>query len=345
MAYAVQFGFCVPVFANPGPSLFRTPNLEQLDPDQSVALALQAETWGFDSLWVADHVMLGHQHAILEGWTTLALLAGRTHRVRLGLIHQAHPLRHPVMAAKMAATLDVLSHGRFVYFVDWGRRADEFERYGLIAGESKAERIAQMVEGLELTLALWTRDEPLTVHGAYYRVDQAVVRPKPLQTPHPPIWIGETDPELLRLAARVAEGWNLVFAGEELLRQGLTQLEMACRDVGRDIETVERSVELQVLVATTRKEALDRLRAILDQTARWGRLDPQWEAVRRAETSELPKSARESWLFGSPDDVRERLRRLIGLGVTHFLLWFLDVPETDGMQTFRRTILAENHAW
>src|SRR6266496_6772521 len=100
----VKFGFCVPIFANPGVVMYRTPGFARVDTAAAMRLARLAEDLGYDSLWVADHLMLGQDQAILEGWTTLAALAGMTQRARLGMIHQANGFRHPALAAKMAAT-------------------------------------------------------------------------------------------------------------------------------------------------------------------------------------------------------------------------------------------------
>src|SRR5690606_13022397 len=107
-----QFGYCLPIFANPGGSLFRTPNLRKLDALELLRLGRYAEELGFDPWWVADHLMLGLDDAILEGCTALSALAGATATARLGLIHQAHYFRSPAVAAKMVATLDQLSGGR-----------------------------------------------------------------------------------------------------------------------------------------------------------------------------------------------------------------------------------------
>src|SRR5687768_13618735 len=91
----IQFGFCLPIFAAPGARFFRTPNYPQLDPLTTFKMGQAADALGYDSLWVADHLMLGRDEAILEGWTTLAALAGSTQRARLGMIHQGHFFRNP----------------------------------------------------------------------------------------------------------------------------------------------------------------------------------------------------------------------------------------------------------
>ncbi|MCY0898642.1 MAG: LLM class flavin-dependent oxidoreductase [Firmicutes bacterium] len=335
----MQFGYCVPVFANPGPGLFRTPNYDALNAAETLDLALCAERLGFDSLWVADHLMLGLNSEILEGWTTLSVLAGRTQRARLGLIHQAHPLRHPSLAAKMMATFDVLSNGRFIYFVDWGRSTDELARYGLIENEPPAVRVAKMLEGLELTMRMWQEDYPVTFEGRYYRVGRAIARPKPRQQPHPPIWLGETDPELLRWVSRYGQGWNLVFSGEERLQDALAQLTQHCRDVKRDVDTLERSIEVQILLAETEQDARDCLRGLLDKARRRAPLAPVWESYWRGETRRLPEEVEKTWLFGIPDQVNQRIAEWAHYGISHILLWFLDAPETRGIELFSETIL------
>jgi alkanesulfonate monooxygenase SsuD/methylene tetrahydromethanopterin reductase-like flavin-dependent oxidoreductase (luciferase family) len=88
--HPIQFGYCVPIFAWPGAGLFRVPNAATLDPGAALRTAVLADSLGYDSLWVADHLMLGADQAILEGWTSLSAIAGATRRAKLGIIHQAH---------------------------------------------------------------------------------------------------------------------------------------------------------------------------------------------------------------------------------------------------------------
>ena len=126
----IQFGFCVPIFACPGVNLFRTPGYPELDAATTIALARRADELGYDSLWVADHLMLGKDDAILEGWTVISALAGATQRAKLGMIHQANSFRSPGLAAKMAATLDQLSGGRLIHFMDCGYMRREYVAYG-----------------------------------------------------------------------------------------------------------------------------------------------------------------------------------------------------------------------
>src|SRR6266568_8381551 len=171
-----RFGVCVPVFANPGAAFYRTPRWTALEPGAAVDSAVEAERLGYDSIWVADHLMHGFDDAILEGWTTLAVIAGRTSRIKLGTIHLAQPFRAPAMAAKMAATLDALSGGRLILFYDGGWQEAEVRAYGL-DWPADAERVARMDEGLELIKALWAADEPLDFRGQFFSTEGAMCRP------------------------------------------------------------------------------------------------------------------------------------------------------------------------
>ncbi|HUI24872.1 MAG TPA: LLM class flavin-dependent oxidoreductase, partial [Candidatus Kryptonia bacterium] len=158
MSAEIQFGFCVPIFANPGMAFFRTPCLERLDWPAVRDAVLECEALGFDSVFVADHVFLGREGAIFEGWTLLSAFAGMTRRVKLAPIHLCDSFRHPALTAKMIATLDVVSNGRFVLFYDYGWRRAEFDAYGFDFETSDDERAAKMVEGLEIITGMLTRE-------------------------------------------------------------------------------------------------------------------------------------------------------------------------------------------
>src|SRR5947199_5717163 len=161
-----RFGFCVPVFANPGAAFFRTPGWRELDPALAIDACVEAERLGYDSVWVADHLVHGFDDAILEGWTTLSVIAGRTRTIKLGTIHLAQPFRAPAIAAKMAATLDALSNGRLIFFYDCGWQEAEVRAYGL-DWPPEAERIARMDEGLNLIKALWAAQAPIDFRGQF----------------------------------------------------------------------------------------------------------------------------------------------------------------------------------
>ena len=150
--------------------------------------------------------MLGKDDAILEGWTVLSALAGATSRARLGMIHLAVLFRNPALIAKMTATLDQISGGRMIHFMDCGFSGREYLAYGLPWDDDLAKRIEMLTEATELILQLWTSDEPVTHNGPHYATQGAVNNPKPIQQPHPPIWFGEVAPGTLDACAKYGQG-------------------------------------------------------------------------------------------------------------------------------------------
>lgn len=336
--HPIQFGYCLPIFAYPGARLFRTPNYAELEPRKTMALAQTADALGYDSLWVADHLMLGRDQAIMEGWTTLAALAGSTQHAKLGMIHQGHFFRNPALAAKMTATLDQISGGRFIYFIDGGYGRAEHLAYGLPYPDSMEERVAQVVEGLELTLALWQARTPISHAGPHFQVTDAVCNPAPVQQPHPPVWFGEAHPPILEACARYGQGWNTVPVGYAALRDRLAALTAACQAVGRSSDEIEKSLETQILIAPDHATLRQRLQAMID-LAPVDEPNAALQAYLQGETDTVPTAFSDVWLIGTPDEVEQQVRDYIELGMTHFLLWFMDAPLEAGLRLFAEEVM------
>jgi len=334
----LDFGFCVPIFAAPGLRFFRTPSYAALDTATTMGLALTAERLGYDALWVADHLMLGRDEAILEGWTILAALAGATQRARLGLIHQAHPFRHPALVAKMTATLDQLSGGRFTYFLDGGNQRREYLAYGLPWSDDADERIARMVDGLTVTRALWSARAPVTVGAGDYRVVDAVCNPPPIQQPGPPVWFGGVHPAMLRACATVGQGWNTTPVSVAGLRAHLDALEGACAEAGRDPETIAKSLEIQVLIAPDRDGLREQLRTIAALDPDGAAPDPALAAFIAGTTHQPPPALCETTVIGTPAEVTAQLREYADAGIDHVMLWFLDAPSAAGLTLFAEEV-------
>ena len=333
----MKYGFCVPLFANPGAAFFRTPAWTELDPTAAIDAAVEAERLGYDSVWVADHLMHGFDDGILEGWTTLATIVGRTTRIELGTIHLAQPFRAPAMAAKMAATLDAISGGRLIFFYDCGWQEAEVRAYGL-EWPGEEERIARMDEGLDLIKSLWTSHEPLSFRGSFFTTEAAVCNPKPVR--RPPIWLGEARHERwLDTIVRHADGWNSTPASPDSLATKLDALRAACERAGRNIADLELSLETQVLIAPTEREVRSIARHIAS-------LPPSKRGAPRADILSALESADErplttvvdDWLIGTPETIRERLQTYKELGISHFMLWFVDFPSLEGMRLFRECV-------
>lgn len=336
----MRFGFAVPIFANPGVPDFRTPNAERLEWDDVRSAVLEAERLGYHSLWVADHMFLGRDGAIYEGWTTLSVLAGMTSSIRLGTIHLGNEFRHAPLTAKMAATLDVQSGGRLEYFVDPGWRERELTAYGYDWEPDRAVRAARVGEAIELAKLLWS-GEPVSYAGEHYRLDEAICTPAPVQQPHPPIWIGEAfDEATLDLIVAHADVWNSMPAGLDVLRGKIAKVDAACEARGRDPRTLRKTLETQVLIYDERAEG----ERLFERFAELRRAHPSGEAMRDvvafvAQTNaELGREEltfddlREELVIGTPDEVRAKLAAYRALGIDELICWFMDFPEPTSMR-------------
>jgi alkanesulfonate monooxygenase SsuD/methylene tetrahydromethanopterin reductase-like flavin-dependent oxidoreductase (luciferase family) len=342
MSHPIQFGFCLPIFAAPGARFFRTPNYAQLDPVTTFEMGVHADALGYDSLWVADHLMLGRDEAIMEGWTTLAALAGATKQARLGMIHQGHFFRNPALAAKMTTTLDHISQGRFIYFIDGGYGQREHAAYGLHYPDTMEARMEEVVDGLQLTLKLWGADKPVSHQGKFFQVQDAVNMPLPVQKPHPPVWFGEAHAPILAACARYGNGWNTVPVGYAEVARRLGLLADACAAEGRSLDEIECSLETQILLAPDVAGLRAALQHMIDRdpagSASEAKLPEGLDAFLSGTTDVLPSSVQEKWIIGTPDTVAQQVQRYIDLGISHFLFWFMDAPDRTGLELFAKTV-------
>lgn len=181
------------------------------DWDDAVDAARWAEDNGFHSVSLNDHFVSqdGGQHVPqLECLSTLAGIAAVTERIRLVPSVIAAAYRTPALLAKAAATIDRISHGRFVLGIGSGWNVAEYQAHGYPFPDA-AERLDRLEETIEVVKAMWTQDDPIH-EGAYFRVEHASSQPRPVQLPHPPIMVGGSSTHLLRIAARHADQVNLI---------------------------------------------------------------------------------------------------------------------------------------
>ena len=262
--------------------------------------AVRAEQLGYDSVWVSDHVVVPDANVdrigagIFDPLVTLAVAAGATSRVRLGTTVLIVPYRNPVVTAKMVSSLDALSGGRVVLGVGAGWLAEESAALGV----PFAERGPMTDEYLAAMRELWTSPAP-SFAGKYTQFSGLKFEPKPVQKPHPPIWVGGHGRASLRRAAEIGAAWHPINRSAEELRAGRVELARLCQARGRAMPP-----------AMTLRNDLCVLRP--------GR--PAGTSVRGG-----------SVLVGEPSALVERILELRDVGVEHLVIEFLaaDGPELD----------------
>lgn len=217
----------------------------QLTWDQIVERIRFAEDTGFDSAWVFDHftALYGDPSGpCLEGWTLLAGLAAVTTRIRLGTLVTGITYRHPSLLATEAVTVDHISNGRLELAVGAAWHEPEHRRLGLDFPPA-GERIEQLEEAVHVMRALMTEDDP-RFDGKHFRLEGGY-NPKPVQRPHPPIWIGGHGPRMLSVAGRLADVWHTFGKPDDLKARGDIVSEHA-RAAGRDPSAIVRSTALSL---------------------------------------------------------------------------------------------------
>ena len=202
---------------------FRNPPAWKRPYDQLYNEIIDQIVWGeengFDDIWLSEH------HFIEDGYSPAlmpiaAAIASRTKKIHIGTSVVLLPFHNPVRLAEDAATVDVISGGRFEFGVGVGYKVEEFESFAV----SSKERGARTNEGLEIIRRLW-EGETLTFEGKYYTVTKAKLTPEPIQQPRPPIWVGGFTPPALRRAAKYGDGYIGVGPLKEAYERYVTALE------------------------------------------------------------------------------------------------------------------------
>ena len=300
--------------------------------------ARRAEALGFDSVWVSDHFFYSFARygadpspiSSLEPLATLAGVAAVTDRVRLGTLVLCAAFRHPALLAKAASSIDLLSGGRLDLGLGAGWMAEEFEAFGYRFG-SPGERFAVLEETVEVLKKLFG-DEAVTHDGQTVTLRGAVLRPAPDRPP--PLWVGgKGGPRLLRLAARTADGWNMVWRiSPEAYASKVSDVRAACEAEDRDPTTFGLSVGLYSLMGEDEAAA----RAAFER----GRAAAPGDAM----TADDYDSWRSDTLSGTPEQVLERVAAFGSLGVREIIVapWVLPfaIHEPEQVELFAERVIA-----
>jgi F420-dependent oxidoreductase-like protein len=303
---------------------------EDVSWDEWLALAEACERAGLDGLFRSDHylsVIGRRERASHDAIATLAALAARTERIRLGTLVSPVTFRHPSVLAKSVATIDHVSGGRVELGLGAGWNEGEHAAYGFDF-PALGIRMELLEEQLEIVHRLWTEDS-VTFPGRHYRLDDCPALPKPLQQPRPPLILGgNAKPRAVALAVRLADEYNTLLASIDDCRERKSVLVEACESAGRDPATLPLTLMATCIVGEDRSQLLDRVRGVLKVFGS-GNEDPAAVLAER----------RERWIAGTPDEVAERLATLAEVGVERVYLQHLAHGDTDMVELVGEAVL------
>lgn len=288
------------------------------------------EDAGFASLYLSDHfVMPGPpDQPSLELITALTWLADHTERVRFGPMVSPLTFRDPVMLARQAAALDVLSDGRMVLGIGAGWMEREHRMFGYDLGD-KRTRMDRFEEGVEVIAKLLRCQEPSTFEGHFFQLNDAVL-PEPKRRGHPPIMIGGSGPNrTLPLVARFADVWNAQVVSPEQLRERNDQLDRLLIEAGRQPEDVRRTLNVPVLCFRSQEELETRL-------SRRPPFSP-WKGLSQEERVESLRA----WpaLVGTPAEIIELIETFAAAGVSEISMQWGAPSDTEGIEILAQEIL------
>ena len=285
------------------------------------AAAKLADELGFHAVHFIDHLLAIPDPAgdILESWTTMTACATLTRRVRVSANVLCNSFRSPALLAKMGATLDVISGGRFELAMGAGWHEPEYAAYGFDF-PSPGVRIEQLREALQIIKALWT-GERVDFAGRHYRLRNARCRPQPVQSPRPPIVVGGAgEKKMLRLVAEEADIWNCSAGNYAKLDDKVAALAEHCAAVGRDPATLERSLQDLVVIAPTDAA----LRAPLEDARRRFAFFGDVDAIAT---------------IGTPERCVDTIRKKVEQGISYFVCLFTDGGQPETVRLFGERVL------
>jgi F420-dependent oxidoreductase-like protein len=279
-------------------------------------VAVEAETLGFDSIWLYDHfhtVPTPTQEVTFEAWTSTAALARDTKRVRIGQMVTCNGYRNPALLAKMASTVDVLSHGRLDFGIGAGWYEQEFRAYGYDFPDGPT-RLKQLRDAVQIILKMWT-DEQAEYEGQYLSVHGAINQPKGMQKPHIPLLIGGGGEKVtLKIVAQYADACNIGHLDNEGLARKFSIIKQHCESVGRDYNSIHRTVLFNCAIAGTDDEA--------------------WAKSSSFQRNIPSGRIREQALVGTPDAVRKRVQEIEQAGAQELVLYMPDARELTPLRMF-----------
>ncbi len=286
-------------------------------------VAKVADGAGFDSIWVYDHFHTVPEPVLetcFECWSITAGLVRDTQNVKVGQMVGCNGYRNPALYAKIASTVDVMSHGRLYAGIGAGWYEHEWRAYGYGFPETR-DRMRMFREACEIIHKMWTEDYP-KFDGEYYTIDGAINEPKGVQKPHPPLWIGGSGEQVtLKLVAKWGDACN-IGGGPDVLTHKFEVLKKHCDNLGRNYDEIVRSTSVNVHLVEK-----DSDREKITEKARGSKSYAEYS---------------EQTMVGTPDEIIERLRPLQEAGVNYFIVYIPRVAyEPEQVNWFAQEVISK----
>lgn len=219
--------------------------------ENTLKIALFADRHNFHSVWMPDHTLGIRWVEHIEAWTVLSALAIQTKNVKLGTGVADPYRRHPVTLAQSATTLDILSNGRFILGMGAGE-AMNLDPYGI----NWDHPASKLKEAITIVKKLWTQNR-VDFDGEFFNMKNAYLMPRPIQKPHPPIWIAASSPRTMMITAELANGWLPLLLQPEEYENRLKSMRQRAMSLGRDAKSIEPALWIMTCVLSDREKAVE----------------------------------------------------------------------------------------
>lgn len=278
------------------------------------------EELGFVGLYRSDHFtnMNPPDKESLELWVSLTWLACNTSRIEFGPLVTPFSFRHPAFTARMASAVDDLSNGRLTLGLGGGWQEREHQLFGFELLDINP-RFVRFEEGLQVVTNLLKNDSPVSFDGKFFQIKEATLLPRPLRPGGPRILIGGNGKNrTLKLAARYADEWNIIFAVPETVKELNVLMDKALQQEGRDIKSVRRSMMTGCV---------------------FGHNESAFKQKLEARGRSLEQLHQQGIVAGSGDEVREQLKKLEKSGLQRIMLQWLDLDDLAGLEALAKAVL------
>ena len=314
----IEFGLAIPQGWRGGDLLLQQENDPVKQYKFSKSISIAADNIGFDSIYAYDHLIPFRRHDvdknIFECLTLLTSVTAVTKRIKIGQIVTCNSYRNPPLLAKIISTLDVISNGRTELGIGAGWYGREYEAYGYDF-PSPPIRISQLDEGLTIIKAMWSNERSASFRGKYYKIQDAICNPKPIQKPHPIVMVGGSGEKyLLKVAAKHADRYNLFFGTPSEMKRKMSILKEYCKS-NRGTNH-HKDIQYSVVLPCIIRDSEEEVNHIIAQYKREDKTVEQYL-----------KDLVDGITIGVPERILKGINEYLNIGVTHFIFQFIGLDE------------------